>query len=108
MDILIPTFKNEKHFTASIRKAAQQLGWMEYHTGHVPHQDFRNSTSPGFPDLVLAKPNHMVIFAELKMPKGKLTEHQKQWEQVLRSSAGCMYFIWRPEDWDSILDLLQQ
>lgn len=94
-------FRNEKHFTQSVRKVARQLGWMEYHT----YSSLKST--PGFPDLVLAKPNKMIIFAELKMPNGKMTDYQKQWEQVLRASAGCQYFLWKPKDWDFIIEFLQ-
>ena len=104
----MPYFKNERHFTASVRKAARQLGWMEYHTGHTPNNNFANRTSPGFPDLVLVKPGKKVIFAELKMPKGKLTEAQIAWGNVLRRSHSIRYFVWRPDDWDIILEVLQQ
>lgn len=98
-------FKNEYHFTQSIRKAAQQLGWLEYHTCHTPDKKYLNKTSPGFPDLVLTK-NGIVIFAELKMPKGKLTIAQKEWAKALRKSEGVKYYLWRPDDWDFILEIL--
>lgn len=93
-------FKNEKDFTNSVRKAARQLGWLEYHTYSSLKSAF------GFPDLVLAKPGQMVIFAELKMPKGRMSRYQEEWEKVLRASAGCQYYLWRPDDWDTIIEIL--
>jgi len=120
--ILKPTFRNEKHFTKSVRKAARQLGWLEYHTGHTPDKDYFNLTSPGFPDLVMVK-NTRLIFAELKMEKGKLTEHQDHWLKTLRGLYdNCLpapyheqsnpyhpsisVYVWRPGDWDDILEIL--
>ena len=103
---LPPTFRNEKHFTQSVRKAAEQLGWMCYHTGHVPAKEFRNTTTPGFPDLVFCN-GQTIFFAELKMPKGRLTQHQKRWIAILFDSGQEVY-TWQPADWDFILDRLAQ
>ena len=95
-------FKSEKHFTQAVRKAARQFGWHEYHT----YSSLKST--PGFPDLVLVKSDQMVIFAELKMPKGKLTPAQQDWGNVLRKNLTVRYFVWRPADWDRILEILQQ
>lgn len=96
-----PTWKNEKAFTSSVKKAAKQFGWLVYHT------HYSLGSEPGFPDLVLVHPEHGLVFAELKMPKGRLTEHQKHWKETLQA-AGETWFLWRPESWDGILDFLQQ
>ena len=94
-------FKNEKHFMQAVRKAARQLGWHEYHT----YSSLKST--PGFPDLVLVKPGSRVIFAELKMPNGKLTSHQHIWKNVIKGAPGVHYYLWRPDDWDRILEILQ-
>lgn len=97
----MPHFKNEKHFTSSVKKAARQFGWLPYHTLRSKGSD------PGFPDLVLVhRGRKLVIWAELKMPKGKLTEHQKTWREYLLDT-GQEYYLWYPKDWDFILTLLQ-
>lgn len=99
MGIITPTFRNEKHFTASVRKTARQLGWLTYHTYNSQRSD------PGFPDFVLLR-GKKLIFAELKMPKGRLSKFQKEWGTALTKS-GQQYYLWRPKDWDDILTVLQ-
>ena len=93
-----PRWKNEKAFQASVIEAGKQLGWFAYHT----YNSFRST--PGFPDLVLVR--ERVIFAELKMPKGKVTAAQQVWRERLETAA-AEYYLWRPEDWDQILIILQ-
>ena len=90
-------WKNEKAFQASVLKAAKRLGWLGYHT----YASFRST--PGFPDLVLVR--DLVIFAELKMPRGKVSPAQQQWRERLEA-AGAEYYLWRPSDWDVILEIL--
>lgn len=75
-----------------VRRAARQLGWLVYHTWTSVH------SAPGFPDLVLVR-GPRVVFAELKGPKGKLTDKQQQWIDALRA-AGQEVYVWRPVDLD--------
>jgi len=59
----------------------------------------------GFPDLVLIKPPRLII-AELKSDKGKVSPDQELW---LRAFAGipCVEtFVWRPRDWNAIVNIL--
>lgn len=93
-------WKTEKEFNRSVFRLAEQFGWLSYTT-------FASVFSAkGFPDLVLVHPaRKRVIFAELKMPKGKLTDYQKNWKEKL-IQAGAEYYLWRPDDWDSIIYLL--
>lgn len=93
-------FRNEKHFMSSVTKAAQQAGWL------VQHGTIAVYSAAGFPDLVMIKPGQPVIFAELKMPKGRLTPKQKEWGNLLMDNPGVAYYLWRPEHWDRIIDLL--
>lgn len=92
-----PHWKKESLFQNSVVKAAKDLGWICYHT----YNSFRSS--PGFPDLVLVKDK--VIFAELKMPRGKVTPSQELWAERLEQ-AGAEYHLWRPGDWDDIIEIL--
>ncbi len=85
---------------------ATALGWLVYHT-----YDSRRSAS-GFPDLVLAR-DGVVVFAELKSEKGRITENQRVWAQAFGEGytegvAGeYCYFLWRPSDMAEIEKVLQ-
>lgn len=89
--IPIVTNLTEKELQAVVLDAARLFGWFTYHT-----HDSRRS-NPGFPDLVLARPDR-VMFVELKSERGRLTVDQTQWLQVLEK-AGQETHIWRPQQW---------
>ena len=61
---------------------------------------------PGFPDILLIKTGHAPLFAELKMPNGKLSPAQEVWAMTLKIMPEVNYYIWRPKDWDKIIDIL--
>jgi len=90
----------EKEFLQQVRELASLCGWLVYHT-----YDSRRSPE-GFPDLVLVR-GDKVIFAELKSEKGRVRPEQRMWldalEKVRRSEA-C---LWRPNDWDRIVEVLR-
>lgn len=62
----------------------------------------------GFVDLMLFKPGHSPIMAELKSEKGKLSPEQVAWGELLKMSLGIRYFLWRPSDWDTLSKVLQE
>ena len=93
-----PSWKNEKAFQASVIKAAKQFGWKVYHT------TISYGSAGGFPDLVLIHPPD-IIYAELKMPKGRLTEKQKEYGDLLLA-CNAEYHVWKPEMWDRIITRL--
>lgn len=90
----------ESHLQSDIRDAALKLGWLFYHT-----YDSRRS-DPGFPDCVLARPPDL-IFAELKSEDGRATPEQLRWMDVLHR-AGQEVYLWRPSDWDAIINRLSR
>lgn len=92
----------EEDFMAAIRRAARESQWLPYHT----HRS--EKSEPGFPDLVLVKPGHPLIMAELKGDRGKLTPAQLLWYNTLQQATGIASFIWRPKDLAAILDLLRK
>lgn len=85
---------SEKEFQAQVVEFAQRVGWLIYHT-----HDSRRS-APGFPDLVLCKPERRILFVELKTGSGKPTNDQLLWIGALRS-AGADARVWRPRHFDS-------
>lgn len=90
----------EAEFQAQVVEAAELYGWYTHHTF-----DSRRS-NPGFPDLVLVHPKRgFVIFAELKSEKGRVTREQSAWIDAL-TQAGADAFVWRPADWDQIIERL--
>tara|TARA_Y100001938_G_C8085114_1_gene431479 strand:+ start:2011 stop:2382 length:372 start_codon:yes stop_codon:yes gene_type:complete len=91
----IPLYKTEKEFTNAVRELALLNGWLYYHT-----YDSRRSDR-GFPDCVFVKDGR-VIFAELKVPRGKLSAYQKEWLTELNEVSGVEVYLWFPKDWDEI------
>ena len=79
---------------------AKAFGWRHYFT-------YRSKFSPaGFPDLVLVR-RERLIFAELKMPKGRVSPLQREWLNDLRFVASVIQtrnievHLWTPADWHS-------
>jgi hypothetical protein len=88
-------------------------GWLCYHTWNAKH------SARGFPDLVAIKETTRglrLIFAELKTMKGKVSPEQTVWLNLLARLATAVnactggavsieVYIWRPSDWDEILEV---
>lgn len=80
---------------------AMLRGWMVVH--HRPARTERGWRTPtqghkGVPDLILAR-RGVVILAELKSEKGRLTTEQVAWQQAI----GSQHRVWRPSDLPSIV-----
>jgi hypothetical protein len=58
----------------------------------------------GFPDLILLR-GERIIAAELKVGKGRATNEQLAWLDAF--GAACDAYLWRWEDWDSIVETLR-
>ena len=84
---------------ALVKEAAETCGWMFYHT-YNSHR-----SSPGFPDLVMVRPPD-IIFVELKAEKGRVTQDQEEWGWALMGCPGVEYYLWRPSDWDELVEVL--
>lgn len=70
-----------------------------YHT-----HDARRS-EPGFPDLVIARPDIGVLYRELKTNRGRLTADQRRWLDVLKA-CGADAGVWTPASWGEIEDTI--
>jgi hypothetical protein len=90
---------SEKEFTQQVRDLARLCGFMEYHTYRSKH------SSAGFPDLCLARGGRL-IFAELKTEKGKVSPSQAEWLDALDQVPGVEAYLWRPSDWNLIVETL--
>ena len=96
---LSPLRTREKDWLATVREAAQRLGWMDYHV-----HDSRRSPS-GFPDLILVRPPRLVV-AELKTERGRVAAAQQRWLWTFAQVPWLEVEIWRPGDWDRVLEVL--
>ena len=86
----------ERQWQAQVVDAALRFGFWTYHT-----HDSRRSTA-GLPDLLLVHPvRRLIVWAELKTDKGRLSHAQADAIAILRD-AGADVRIWRPSDADAV------
>jgi hypothetical protein len=90
----------EKQFQGHITELAKLCHWWAYHT-----HDSRRSEA-GFPDLVLVR-GSWLVFAEIKVGDNKPTRKQLACLARLKAT-GANVFIWHPDDWPFIQELLQE
>lgn len=90
---------NERLFTNQVKALARTLGYKTYHTF------FSIKSEKGWPDLAIYKPG-ILIFAELKTSKGRLTQAQIETLHALYE-ADQIVFVWRPEQYQQIAQILQ-
>lgn len=106
-----PLAITEASFQNQVVDLARTLGWRIMHTRPAQVRSGRWVTpltgDPGFPDLVLARPNlGDLIFAELKRPGGRVSDHQRVWlDCLLRTGAEA--YLWEPRDLPAIRTRLQ-
>lgn len=79
----------------AVRQLARALHWRTYHT-----RDSRRSDE-GFLDLVMVRLPRL-IFAELKVGKGRPTAAQQGWLDALAGCPPVEVFCWYPKDWPEI------
>jgi len=76
--------------------------WLIYHT-----KDSTGSKG-GFPDLVCAHQiTHTMLYAELKIEKGSVSEDQKKWLLTLAGNPTNHVYLWYPSDEDEIMTFLK-
>lgn len=105
-------FKSEAEFTTWVMKEARARGWSAWHLEpmRVVHKRGGAIAVPspdakGFPDVVLAHPEHGLLFAELKLDGGSPKPAQVATLLVLRA-AGARACLWHPSNQNEIADLL--
>ena len=92
----------EKDFQERVCHLARLYHWRIY---SIP--DSRRVSMAGYPDLTMWNVQQKrLIFAELKREKGKVSESQKIVLSEL-STLGVEVYLWRPSDWDSILEIFK-
>ena len=99
----------ESYFQSQVIMLAKLHGWLVMHTRAVEIRPGVWKTPltghAGFPDLVIAHASRGVIFAELKVEKGKLSAMQEVWLRTL-ADAGMETYVWRPKDIPMISNIL--
>jgi hypothetical protein len=92
----------ERDFQQRVIEVARLKGWLVY---SIP--DSRRATLAGFPDLTLIrKKDKRLIFAELKREKGRVSPAQQDVLDALGVISDVSVYVWRPSQWQSILDIL--
>jgi hypothetical protein len=88
----------ESQFRGQILHLVKLYGWNRYFT-------WKSINSPaGFPDLVMVKGKRL-IFAELKTLTGVLSAEQYFWLADLMET-GAEVYLWTPDQWDEIQEVL--
>lgn len=67
----------------------------------------RQRIARGFPDLTLVR-DGALVFAELKRDTTRPTDDQIAWHAALEAVPGVEVYVWRPRDWDAIVDRLSR
>lgn len=102
----------ENEFQNNIIELAQLKGFTVAHfrTVRVQRKDGSvyyctpvQSQAKGFPDLVLLKEGRMIV-AELKSDKGKTSPEQDKWLDLFCTVSET--YVWRPKQWDNIVEVL--
>jgi len=99
----------EREFQRAVVELARLHGWRVHHTRPALNRRGQWQTpiqgDAGFPDLVLARDGR-VIFAELKRTGGRPTQQQHMWLETLALCNGVEVYVWFPDDWDRIVEIL--
>jgi hypothetical protein len=84
----------EAQFQRTVTEALRVHGWKVWHNTVAWRSD------AGWPDLVAVHPGQKrVLFLELKTERGKLSEKQGHWRDLL-VEAGQEWYCLRPSDWE--------
>ena len=94
---------SEKKFLQQVIELAKIYHWEYYHTFDSRH------SAAGFPDLILIRVEGKgrIVVAECKAGKGKVTVFQEKWLQMFKE-CGIEAHVWRPSQWEEIVDCLKR
>jgi len=129
-----PTFTSESAFQGAVVRAARERGWgmteqawerqqeeaqayasfsgdaaalLARMEGWTYHTRYSLGSDRGMPDLLLVRlRDRRVLFRELKTDRGKLSARQAAVLDLL-AAVGMDAGVWRPADWDRILEELR-
>lgn len=103
---------SEAKFQASVQDLANLRGWDWLHIQRALNErgywrtPITGSLGRGWPDLVLVRGSRL-LFVELKARYGKPTGLQQEVLGVLGAIPCAEVYVWRPTDWDLILEVLR-
>lgn len=90
---------SEKEFMGAVVALAKRNGWLIYHAF-----DSRKSEA-GFPDLLMIRGPRLIV-AELKVGDNRPTAPQANWLDAFQAVPGVQAYLWKPENWAEILEVL--
>ncbi len=88
----------EKEWQKRVEGVLRQYGWLVFHTLHS------KGSTPGYPDICAVK-GERLLYAELKTEKGRLSEAQNEWMDALARVPCAEVYIWRPSQFDEVLEV---
>ena len=101
----------ERDFQKAVIDTARIYGWKIAHfRPALTKHGWRTpvmADGQGFPDLTLVRGNELV-FAELKSDHGRPTREQRHWVENLNRVQVVKARIWRPTDWNLIIETLER
>lgn len=100
----------EAGFQRQVLQLAKLRGWRSAHFRPSMNRRGEWQTAvagdgAGFPDLLLVRGNRLIV-AELKVGKNKTTPEQRVWLAAFED-AGVPAYVWRPEDFDELMKVLE-
>lgn len=103
--------ETEDQFRLRVQGLASFLGWEWMHLQRALNDrgywrtPVQGPIGVGFPDLMLVKGDR-IVFVELKADRGRLTPAQERVLEVLRAVPCTEVYVWKPDDWDWITEVL--
>lgn len=92
---------SEKVWSSQFKHLFRTLGWEGYHTF------FSHYSEHGYPDWTLVNAaRKRLVFVELKAEKGKLSEHQEHWRDLIQA-CGIEWYCWKPSEFDEAVRILK-
>ena len=104
---------SEESFSSTVEDLLKTFGWRYVHSR--PARTLSGwvtalSGDKGFVDFTAVR-DGVCLFIELKSDKGRLSEGQREWMteliKVAAISSGVQYRVFRPNDFDQILEVLR-
>lgn len=105
----------EREWTAQVMQLLHTSGWLAVHFRPARRLDGTWRTplqgdGAGFVDIIAVRGDVSTgrcLFIELKSDHGRLSPLQRRWFDALHSVQAVEAYVWRPGDWDHIVEVLR-